>query len=53
MILTGTSGASTLDAGSQAAADAAKLNEDLNRFLNLLITQLKNQDPLDLLTAEQ
>jgi len=25
----------------------ASLNEDLNRFLNLLITQLQNQDPLD------
>lgn len=36
-----------LDPNSAAANDASKLGEDLNRFLNLLITQLQNQDPLD------
>ena len=35
------------DGQSQAAASAAELEEDLNRFLNLLVAQLKNQDPLD------
>lgn len=33
--------------GSQSAGAQAKLEDDLNRFLNLLVTQLKNQDPLD------
>ena len=33
--------------GSQSANSQAKLEDDLNRFLNLLVTQLKNQDPLD------
>jgi len=49
MFLGGISSASTA-AGtddSQSAASAAKLEEDLNRFLNLLVAQLKNQDPLD------
>ena len=47
MILSSTTSSSDLDPNSKAAADSAKLNEDLNRFLNLLITQLKHQDPLD------
>jgi flagellar basal-body rod modification protein FlgD len=47
MILSGTTSSTDLDPNSKAAADATKLNEDLNRFLNLLVTQLKNQDPLD------
>jgi len=34
-------------AGTKSADAEAKLEEDLNRFLNLLVTQLKNQDPLD------
>jgi len=33
--------------GTKSASAEAKLEEDLNRFLNLLVTQLKNQDPLD------
>lgn len=33
--------------GSRSADSEAKLEEDLNKFLNLLVTQLKNQDPLD------
>jgi len=33
--------------GTKSANAEAKLEDDLNRFLNLLVTQLKNQDPLD------
>ncbi len=39
--------------GSKSATASAKLEEDLNRFLNLLVTQLKNQDPLDPLDANE
>ena len=38
---------------SQSGAATAKLQEDLNRFLNLLVTQLKNQDPLDPMDANE
>ncbi len=34
-------------ASSQAAQSDAKLKDDLNKFLTLLVTQLKHQDPLD------
>lgn len=37
----------SLTEGTQSANSAATLQEDLNRFLSLLTTQLKNQDPLD------
>ena len=47
MILSEVATASNLDPNSKAGAAGVKLNEDLNRFLNLLVTQLKNQDPLD------
>lgn len=47
MILSDALSSSAVDPNSQAGAAGAKLNEDLNRFLNLLVTQLKNQDPLD------
>ena len=47
MILSNTTSSAVIDPNSRAAIDSARLNEDLNRFLNLLITQLKNQDPLD------
>lgn len=33
--------------GSTSANNAAKLQDDLNQFLTLLVTQLQNQDPLD------
>lgn len=46
MIL-GTSSATGAAAGTKSADAGAKLEEDLNRFLNLLVTQLKHQDPLD------
>ena len=36
-----------IDSDSQASASKARLEEDLNRFLSLLVTQLENQDPLD------
>ena len=47
MILSGTVSSSDIDPNSKAGAAGVKLNEELNRFLNLLVTQLKNQDPLD------
>ncbi len=45
--------ASTANDGSQSAASKAKLDDDLNKFLNLLVTQLKNQDPLDPMDATE
>lgn len=47
MILGGTSSATAATTNSQSGQSKAKLEEDLNRFLTLLVTQLKNQDPLD------
>ena len=44
---------STIAEGSQSAAAKAKNEEDLNKFLNLLVTQLKNQDPLDPMDATE
>ena len=38
---------SEVQSGTKSGNAAASLQEDLNRFLNLLVTQLKNQDPLD------
>ncbi len=46
MLISGTTTGSVAE-GSKSAESEAKLEEDLNRFLNLLVTQLKNQDPLD------
>lgn len=40
-------------AGNQAARDGQKLDEDLNKFLTLLVTQLQHQDPLDPLDAHE
>src|SRR5512134_982091 len=56
MIMQGVTGTTTLDgsnSGSQSAASGEKLQEDLNRFLNLLVTQLQNQDPLDPMDANE
>lgn len=39
--------------GSQSAQSKAKMEDDLNKFLNLLVTQLKNQDPLEPMDATQ
>ncbi|MBL6945328.1 MAG: flagellar hook assembly protein FlgD [Rhodospirillales bacterium] len=53
-LLSGVSGDTTfIDPDSQAGQDNAKLNEDLNAFLNLLVTQLKHQDPLDPMDANE
>jgi flagellar basal-body rod modification protein FlgD len=38
---------------SVAAQSEAKLKDDLNKFLNLLVTQLKHQDPLDPMDATE
>jgi flagellar basal-body rod modification protein FlgD len=56
MIMQGVSGTTAPDgsnAGSQSAASGQKLQEDFNRFLNLLVTQLQNQDPLDPMDANE
>jgi len=45
--------AASIPEGSRSAAAAAKNDEDLNKFLNLLVTQLKNQDPLDPMDATE
>jgi len=47
MILGSTQSTTGLGANSDAVVSEAQLQEDLNRFLNLLVAQLKNQDPLD------
>lgn len=52
MIMQGLSGATALD-GSRSATNGRQLQEDLNRFLNLLVTQLQNQDPLDPMDANE
>lgn len=39
--------------GSASSEASAKLQDDLNRFLNILVAQLKNQDPLDPLDANE
>jgi flagellar basal-body rod modification protein FlgD len=38
---------------SKSSEAGAKLEDDLNRFLNILVTQLQNQDPLDPLDANE
>jgi flagellar basal-body rod modification protein FlgD len=47
MILGATSAAATAVEGGRSADNQAQLEEDLNQFLTLLVTQLENQDPLD------
>ena len=47
------SSTSSVPENSQSANAKAKIEEDLNRFLNLLVTQLQNQDPLDPLDATE
>lgn len=46
-------GTTTVDPNSQSAQSQAQLEEDLNQFLTLLITQLQNQDPLDPMDATE
>ena len=53
-ILGSTAAASTsVDPSTASGGAKAKLDEDLNQFLNLLVTQLKNQDPLDPMDANE
>jgi len=44
---------STALSGSNSEQAQAKLEDDLNQFLDLLVTQLQNQDPLDPLDANE
>ena len=39
--------------GSQSSQAESRLEDDLNQFLNLLVAQLQNQDPLDPLDANE
>ena len=49
---TGTSSSAPTE-GTNSAAAQSKLDEDLNHFLTLLVTQLQNQDPLDPMDATE
>lgn len=54
MFLDATTSSSTATTGtSRAATDSAQLNDNLNRFLTLLITQLQHQDPLQPMDANE
>jgi len=53
MMLGGISGTPAIDDASKASAAQEKLDEDMNRFLTLLVAQLKNQDPLDPMDASE
>lgn len=53
MILGTVSDSVDVDGGSKSATSQVKLQDELNRFLNLLVTQLKNQDPLDPLDTNE
>ncbi len=53
MILGGATSTDGLAADSQSVGSKEQLNEDLNRFLKLLITQLQNQDPLEPMDATE
>ncbi len=56
MIIGGTDTTTTTSAateGTKSDAAQAKLDEDLNHFLTLLVTQLQNQDPLDPMDATE
>ena len=46
-LLSGVSESTVPVTGGAAALSQTKLEENLNQFLNLLVTQLKNQDPLE------
>lgn len=52
-LISGTTGSTNLDSSTNAGQAQERLQDDLNRFLNLLVTQLKNQDPLDPLDANE
>jgi len=42
-----------IDTSTQAGQSKQKLQDDLNQFLNLLVAQLQNQDPLEPLDANE
>jgi len=48
-----TAAAGTATEATRSATSKAKLEEDLNKFLNLLVTQLQNQDPLEPMDANE
>lgn len=50
---TSTASTASSDTTSKSATDKKKMNEDLNKFLTLLTTQLKHQDPLSPMDATQ
>ena len=53
MLLSNVVASEAVDTSTQSGAAQAKLNQDLNQFLNLLVTQLQNQDPLDPMDATE
>ncbi len=53
MFLDATASGTSTTASSRAATDSAQLNDNLNRFLTLLITQLQHQDPLQPMDANE
>lgn len=53
MILGAISNTVDADGGSKSATSQVKLQDELNRFLNLLVTQLRHQDPLDPLDTNE
>ncbi len=53
MILGAVSDTVAVDDGTKSATSQVKLQDELNRFLNLLVTQLRNQDPLDPLDTNE
>jgi flagellar basal-body rod modification protein FlgD len=52
MILDSVSGSSAVT-GQQATRDRGQLQDDLNKFLTLLVSQLQHQDPLEPLDAHE
>lgn len=52
-MLQGITGSPPAGSPSQAESDGAQLENDLDRFLTLLVTQLQHQDPLDPLDANE
>ena len=53
MLIGNSLASSNLIEGTKSSESSDKLEEELGRFLNLLVTQLKNQDPLDPLDANE
>lgn len=54
-MLIGNSSSTTSSSGttSQSSADKQKIDKDMNQFLQLLVTQLQHQDPLQPMDANQ